>query len=97
MSVSTTQEPNNVKNYYNRVRGEDQAKKKANNLEKALNSLKRRKGYRPLKHSPLHPKRERKEEENRVEGLNPKVPINKDPINNDPYAHLTQEERANLN
>jgi len=93
MEVSTNQEPNKVKQYYNRTRANNQAEKKAKNLKAALASLKPIRGYRTRLRSPLHPARERnEEEEKRLKNLKPKVNTN-----NDPYNHLTDEERALLN
>lgn len=82
-----------VKNYYNRIRGETQAMKKEEELAKALSSLRRRTGRKTRVRSPLHPKSEEKARTNRIlKILNANLHTN-----NDPYSHLTQEERANLN
>jgi hypothetical protein len=57
-SLSMTQEPNTVKNYYNRTRGNIQAKMKEEELSRALGSLKKRVGYKTEVPSPLNPKSE---------------------------------------
>jgi hypothetical protein len=92
MEVSTNQEPNMVKNYYNRTRGNIQVKKKANQLNAALASLKRRRGHRTGVRSPLHPLSEKEAEERREVS---ETDINESKMKksiNDPYNHLTKEE-----
>lgn len=87
MSVSLAQEKNLVKEYYNRIRGENQSRKKERNLNKALAFLLRREGYKARDHSPLHPKREKKEINGREENYKEE----------DIYSGLTDEEMRELN
>ena len=95
MSVSTIEEYNEVKNYYNRTRGNMQAMKKKRNLAKSLTLVKERRGHETFALSPLNPFSERNaEEDRRIAALTRKTV--KTVKTRDPYNHLTEQETRNM-